>query len=61
MSLSDERVRVYGDAAIVTAHAKSAGTYAGAAFSTDEVSTDFWVRTKDGWRCALTQLTARKP
>jgi ketosteroid isomerase-like protein len=61
LSSSDETVRVYGDAAIVTGHAKSAGTYAGSAFSTDEISTDFWVRTKRGWRCVLTQLTTRKP
>jgi hypothetical protein len=54
-------VRVYGGAAIVTAHAKSVGQFAGTAFSTDEVSTDVWVQTKDGWRCVLTQLTARKP
>jgi ketosteroid isomerase-like protein len=61
LSTSDETVRVYGNAAIVTAHAKSSGEYAGNAFSTDEVSTDFWVRTKNGWRCVLTQLTTRKP
>jgi ketosteroid isomerase-like protein len=61
LSSSDETVRVYGDSAIVTGHAKSAGTYAGNVFATDEISTDFWVRTKDGWRCVLTQLTTRKP
>ena len=61
LSSSDETVRVYGNAAIVTGHAKSAGTYAGAPFSTDEISTDFWVRTKSGWQCVLTQLTTRKP
>jgi ketosteroid isomerase-like protein len=61
LSSSDQTVRVYGDAAIVTGLAKSAGTYAGSAFSTDEVSTDFWIRTKNGWRCVLTQLTTLKP
>ncbi|HEV2746700.1 MAG TPA: nuclear transport factor 2 family protein [Allosphingosinicella sp.] len=60
LSTSGESVRVYGNAAIVTANAKSTGTYAGAAFATDEISTDIWIRTKNGWRCVLTQLTARK-
>jgi ketosteroid isomerase-like protein len=61
LSSSDETVRVYENAAIVTARAKSIGNYAGNAFSTDEISTDFWIQTKDGWRCVLTQLTTRKP
>jgi ketosteroid isomerase-like protein len=61
LSISDEKMRVYGNAAIVTGHAKSVGTYAGKVFSTDEFSTDFWIRTKEGWKCVLTQLTTLKP
>ena len=61
LSSSAETVRMYGDAAIVTAHSQSAGSYAGSAFSTDEVSTDVWIRKNNRWRCVLTQLTTRKP
>jgi ketosteroid isomerase-like protein len=60
LSNSDETVRIYGNAAVVTARSKSAGTYAGSAFSTDEISTDVWVRKDKQWRCVLTQLTTRK-
>ena len=58
LSSSAVTVRMYGNAAVVTAHSKSAGTYAGSAFSTDEVSTDVWVRKNNRWWCVLTQLTA---
>ncbi len=57
----DRTVRTYGDAAIVTARSKSVGTYAGSPFSTDEISTDVWIRKNNRWRCVLTQLTTRKP
>ena len=61
LSNSNRTIRVYGNAAIVTGHARSMGTYSGTPFSTNEIATDFWVRTKSGWRCVLTQLTTRKP
>jgi ketosteroid isomerase-like protein len=63
MSLSDfdRTVRTYGNAAVVTARSKSAGTYAGSPFSTDEISTDVWIRKNNRWRCVLTQLTTLKP
>ena len=57
----DRTVRTYGNAAVVTARSKSAGTYAGSPFSTDEISTDVWIRRNNRWRCVLTQLTTRKP
>jgi len=57
----DRTVRTYGNAAVVTARSKSAGTYAGSPFSTDEISTDVWIRKNNRWRCVLTQLTTRKP
>ena len=60
LSNSGETVRIYGNAAVVTANSKSVGTYAGSAFSTDEISTDVWVRMHKQWRCVLTQLTTRK-
>lgn len=60
LSNSDETVRMYGNAAIVTARSKSEGTYAGSVFSTDEISTGVWIRKDKRWRCVLTQLTTRK-
>jgi len=60
LSNSDQSVRIYGDAAVVTARSKSNGTYAGSSFSTDEISTDIWVRKNNRWQCVLTQLTTRK-
>jgi len=58
MILEAPRVRVYGDAAVVTGRATSRGRYAGSAFSTHEVSTDVFVRRDGRWRCVLTQLTS---
>jgi ketosteroid isomerase-like protein len=60
LSNSDETVRTFGNAAIVTARSKSEGTYADSVFSTDEISTGVWVRKGKRWRCVLTQLTTRK-
>ncbi|HEY7002565.1 MAG TPA: nuclear transport factor 2 family protein [Candidatus Udaeobacter sp.] len=55
---SDEmRVRVYGDAAVVTALARSKGKFMGHEFTTHERSTDVFVRRDGQWRCVLTQLT----
>ena len=61
LSNSEETVRAYGNVAVVTARSKSEGTYGGSAFSTDEISTDVWVRKDKRWRCVVTQLTTRKP
>lgn len=60
LSNSDQTVRTYRNVAVVTARSKSEGTYAGNAFSTDEISTGVWVRKGKRWRCVLTQLTTRK-
>lgn len=60
LSNSDETVRTYGNVAVVTARSKSEGAYSGSTFSTDEISTDVWVRKGKRWRCVLTQLTTRK-
>ena len=60
LSNSDETIRAYGNAAVVTAHSRSEGTYAGNAFSTDEISTGVWIRKDKRWRCVMTQLTTRK-
>ena len=52
-------VRVYGDCAVVIAHVTNTGTMSGERFSSDEWTTDVYIRNNDGWLCVLTQLTPR--
>jgi len=57
MRLDEPRVRIYGETAVVTGCATSAGKSMGAAFKTLERSTDVLIRVDGQWRCVLTQLT----
>jgi ketosteroid isomerase-like protein len=57
MELEEPRVRVYGETAVVTGRATSAGKFMGAEFKTLERSTDVFVKSDGQWRCVLTQLT----
>ncbi|HEX4590090.1 MAG TPA: nuclear transport factor 2 family protein [Gemmataceae bacterium] len=57
MDFSDVTVRVYGDAAIVTARAMSKGRFQGQPFTEIERSTDVFVKRDGQWKCVLTQLT----
>jgi ketosteroid isomerase-like protein len=57
MRLDEPRVRIYGETAVVTGCATSAGKFMGAEFKTLERSTDVLVRVDGQWRCVLTQLT----
>jgi len=57
MSSENPTVRRYGNTALVTSHAQSAGSYKGADFETNEVGTDVIVKTEGHWVCVLTQLT----
>jgi ketosteroid isomerase-like protein len=57
MESDETRVRVYGDTAIVTARVVTAGAYQGQAFTTQERSSDVFVRQQGHWKCVLTQLT----
>ncbi len=52
-----ERVRVHGDTAILTARVTNTARYRGEVFHADEWTTDVYVRTGDGWRCAHTHIT----
>jgi ketosteroid isomerase-like protein len=58
MNLEEPRVRVYGEAAVVTGRATSGGTYMGNPFTTVERSSDVFVKMEDRWVCVLTQLTS---
>ena len=55
MELSEPRVRLYGDIALVTSKVRLAGTLGGKAFDIKMRQTDV-LRWKDGgWKCVLTQ------
>jgi ketosteroid isomerase-like protein len=52
--VSDPRVRLYGNVALVTAKVHNAGTFDGKPFDVMERETDVWL-WKDGvWKCVLT-------
>jgi ketosteroid isomerase-like protein len=57
MTSEEVKVRVYGDAALVTARGVSSGKYKGRAFRDLERSSCFFVRQAGQWRCVLTHLS----
>jgi Domain of unknown function (DUF4440) len=57
MSSENPTIRRYGNTALVTSHAQSAGSYKGVDFETNEMGTDVIVKTEGRWVCVLTQLT----
>jgi ketosteroid isomerase-like protein len=57
VKLEEPRVRFYGETAVITGRATSAGKFMGAEFKTLERSTDVFVKSDGQWRCVLTQLT----
>ena len=61
MSSQDQVIRLHGDTALVTARARSDGSYKGTAFHTDEIGTDVIMRRHGRWVCVFTQLTSVAP
>ena len=57
MTSEDIRVRVYGDAAVVTARGVSGGRYQSQPFREVERSSSVFVRQQGEWRCVLTHLS----
>lgn len=57
MTKDIDRVRVYGDVAIVTGRGRNTGMYLGQPISADEWVTDVYVKSGDRWMCVLTHLT----
>lgn len=57
MTSENLRVRVYGDAGVVTADGVSAGQYHGQPFREVERASSFFVRQSGQWRCVLTHLS----
>ncbi|MFC3285049.1 nuclear transport factor 2 family protein [Litchfieldella rifensis] len=52
-----DRVRVYGNVAVVTGRGRNTGMFKGAPISADEWVTDVYVKTEGRWICVLTHLT----
>ena len=54
----EARVRVYGDAAVLTCRQTNTAHYQGRRFDADEWTTDVFVRREGRWRCVLSHITA---
>jgi ketosteroid isomerase-like protein len=57
MDSTEVRVRVYGDAALVTALTTTKGKFMGEAFTSQERATDMLVKNDGGWQFVFSQLT----
>jgi ketosteroid isomerase-like protein len=57
MTKAVERVKVYGDMAVVTGRGQNTGTFKGEPISADEWITDVYRRVDGHWLCVLTHLT----
>jgi ketosteroid isomerase-like protein len=57
MTSEDVTVRVYGDAAVVTARGVSGGRFRGQRFHEVERQSNTFVRQGKQWRCVLTHLS----
>jgi ketosteroid isomerase-like protein len=58
---TDQKVRVYGDTAIVTARLREKGTEEGKPFEYTLWFSDTYVRTPSGWRYVFGQASTRLP
>jgi ketosteroid isomerase-like protein len=52
--ISEPRVHLYGNTALVTTKVKMAGTFGGKPFNIGERQTDVWVWKDGAWKCVLT-------
>jgi ketosteroid isomerase-like protein/uncharacterized protein YciI len=55
MELSEPRVRLFGNVALVTTKIRLAGQRGGKTFDMDERQTDTWLWKDGSWKCILTQ------
>jgi uncharacterized protein (TIGR02246 family) len=56
--VSDARIRVYGETAVVTGRMTNTAHYQGHQTDSDEWTTDVFVRRNGRWLCVLTHITA---
>ena len=56
--VSEARVRVYGDTAVLTARVTNTAHYDGRQFGADEWTSDVFVYQEGRWLCVLSQITA---
>jgi ketosteroid isomerase-like protein len=56
-SISEPRVRLYGDMAVVTTKVQLSGTFQDKPFEVEERQTDVWYWKDGGWKCVLTHET----
>jgi ketosteroid isomerase-like protein len=61
MESDDVAIRVYGDAAVVTARGVSGGVYRGRAFREVERQSNMFIRQGSQWTCVLTHLSRLAP
>jgi len=59
--VSEARVRVYGDAAVLTGRVTNTAYHAGRQFTADEWTTDVFSRRHGRWLCVLSHITASAP
>ena len=59
--IEQPRVRVYGEAAVVSSRAESSGRFKDSPFTADERATDVFVKRAGEWRCVLTQIASVAP
>ncbi|HKX82801.1 MAG TPA: nuclear transport factor 2 family protein [Pyrinomonadaceae bacterium] len=55
--VSDARIRVYGDTAVLTARATNTAHYQGQRFDADEWTSDIFVKRGGKWLCVLSHIT----
>ncbi|MFJ4817281.1 nuclear transport factor 2 family protein [Streptomyces sp. NPDC088801] len=59
--MTDPRVRVYGDTAVVTGRVTNTAHYQGERHDADEWTTDVFVRRQGRWLCVLSHITPAAP
>ncbi|PYX59107.1 MAG: DUF4440 domain-containing protein [Acidobacteria bacterium] len=57
MESDDARVRIYGNAAVVTALTATKCKFNGQVFTTQERATDVFMKQNGRWQCVLSHLT----
>jgi ketosteroid isomerase-like protein len=59
--VSAARIRVYGDAAVVTGRVTNTAHHKGRRYDADEWTTDVFVRRDGRWLCVVSQITTASP